>query len=408
VRLKDLQSETFLSLTANKGRSALTILGIVVGITSVIVMIGFGNAVQAYIESNISSLGANLITVMPGGSASGRIGGAGGGAGANTKSLTNADVADIKRLPNVVTAAPVTSGNYQVSAESSNTNVSITGTTYDYPLIKNVTVEYGSWFTDTQAGNSAKVAVLGPDTATTLFGSAKGAVGQRIRVSGQPFTIIGVTKAKGSSGFGSSDAVVYVPFESFQAHLSKATGISSIAVEASSQDVMTTLQGQITALLLSNHGITDSAKADFTIMNQAEISSTLGTITSALTVFLGAIAGISLVVGGIGIMNMMLTTVTERIREIGLRKALGATRTDITSQFLAESVELTMLGGLIGIAIGWLIALAVSTFSPYHASISGFSVVLAVGVSTAIGVVFGYYPARQAAKLDPIEALRYQ
>jgi ABC-type antimicrobial peptide transport system permease subunit len=143
-------------------------------------------------------------------------------------------------------------------------------------------------------------------------------------------------------------------------------------------------------------------------MNQAEISSTLGTITSALTIFLGAIAGISLVVGGIGIMNMMLTTVTERIREIGLRKALGATRTDITSKFLAESVELTMLGGLIGIAIGWLIALAVSTFSPYHASISGFSVLLAVGVSTAIGVVFGYYPARQAAKLDPIEALRYQ
>ena len=407
MKIKDLLTETFLSLTANKGRSALTILGIVVGITSVIVMVAFGNAVQNYIESSISSLGANLITVMPGGSSSGRIGG-GGGAGGNTNSLTTKDVEGIKRLKSVVSVAPLASGSYQVSAEASNTNVTINGTTSEYPRVKNETVEYGSWFTDTQEGNSAKVAVIGPDTANTLFGSKTSGVGQHIRISGQPFTVIGITKAKGSSGFGSSDAIVYIPFESFQDHLSKSTGISSVYVEASSQDVMTQLQSDITDLLLTNHGIADSNKADFRIMNQAQISSTLGTITSALTVFLGAIAGISLVVGGIGIMNMMLTTVTERIREIGLRKALGATRSDLTSQFLAEAVTLTMLGGFIGIALGWSAALAVSTFSQYNATVSASAILLAVGVSTAIGVVFGYYPARQAAKLDPIEALRYQ
>ena len=407
MRVKDLVTETFLSLTANKARSFLTILGIVVGITSVIVMVAFGNAVQTYVESSISSLGANLITVMPGGGLSGRIGG--GGVGANTNSLTTEDVTDIAKLKNVLVVAPLTSGNYQVSAESSNTNVSVNGTTHDYPAVRNVTVDDGTWFTELQEGNSAKVAVLGPDTAASLFGTATAAIGERIRISGQPFTVIGVTKAKGSSGMGgNSDAVVYIPFKSFQGHLSRTTGINSISVQATSQDAMTALQDDISSLLLANHGIADSSKADFRIMNQAEISSTLGTITSALTIFLGAIAGISLLVGGIGIMNMMLTTVTERIREIGLRKALGATRRDLTSQFLVEAVALTMAGGFIGIALGWLIALAVTTFSPYTAGVSLYSVVLAVGVSTAIGIVFGYYPARQAAKLDPIEALRYQ
>jgi putative ABC transport system permease protein len=408
VSIRDLLVETFLSLTANKARSFLTILGIVVGITSVIVMVAFGQGTKASIESNISSMGANLLTVSPGGSTSGRIGGGGGGFGSSTNSLTLKDVAAIKSVTNVKAVAQTTQSSYQVSAEASNTNVTVTGTTYDYPTIRNYTIEYGSWFTDTQEGNVSRVAVLGPDTAVTLFGSADAAVGQKIRISGQPFTVVGVTKSKGSSGMSNNDEAVFVPFETFQAHLSKSTGVSSIYVEATSQGVMTKVESDLQDLLLARHGIADSTNADFRIMNQADIASTLSTVTNTLTLLLGSIAGISLVVGGIGIMNMMLTTVTERIREIGLRKALGATRTDLTSQFLSEAVALTMMGGLVGIALGWLISWAITTLSSYTTTVSAYSVLLAVGVSTAIGVIFGYYPARRAAKLDPIEALRYQ
>jgi putative ABC transport system permease protein len=408
MSLRDLFAETIMSLTANKARSFLTILGIVVGITSVIVMVAFGTGTKNSVESSVSSMGANLLTVMPGGQGSGRIGGAGGGFGQNTNSITLKDVAAIKGVKNVAAVAPITSSSYQVSAESSNTNVSVSGTTYNMPTIRNITVEYGTWFTDTQEGNASRVAILGPDTAETLFGTAGASIGQRIRISGQPFTVIGVTKSKGSSGMSNSDEIVYVPFETFQAHLSKSTGVSTVYVEATSQDVMTTVESDIQTLLLTRHGISDSASADFRIMNQADLASTLSSITTTLTLLLGAIAGISLVVGGIGIMNMMLTTVTERIREIGLRKALGATRGALTSQFLAEAVALTVMGGLVGISLGWLIAAAISTFSSYQATVSMASVLLAVGVSTGIGLVFGYYPARRAAKLDPIEALRYQ
>jgi len=408
MRVKDLLVETFLSLTANKARSFLTILGIVVGITSVIVMVAFGQGTKASIESNISSMGANLLTITPGSASSSRIGG-GFGPGASTNSLTLKDVAALKsQVANITTLAQSTSGSYQVSAEASNTNVTVTGTTSEFPTIRNYSVQYGSWFSDTQEGNSARVAVLGPDTAEALFGTASAAVGQRIRISGQPFTVIGVTAAKGSSGMQNSDAAVYIPFETFQAHLSRSTGITTIYVEATSQGVMSQAEADMTTLLLSRHGITDSTKADFQIANQADIASTLSTVTNTLTMLLGSIAGISLVVGGIGIMNMMLTTVTERIREIGLRKALGATRSDLTSQFLAEAVALTMLGGLIGIALGWAISWGITTFSSYTTTVSLYSILLAVGVSTGIGIVFGYYPARRAAKLDPIEALRYQ
>jgi len=408
MRLKDLLAETFLSLNSNKARTFLTVLGIVVGITSVIVMVAFGQGTKASIQSNISSMGANLLMISPGGASMGRIGGAPGATG-STNSLTMKDLAAIKtQVAGISRIAQTTSGSYQVSAESSNTNVSITGTTVDYPGIRNITAQYGSWFSSDQEASGGRVAILGPTTAETLFGSADAAVGQKIRINAQPFTVIGVTVSKGSNGSSSQDDAVYIPFSTFQAHLSKSTGVSMIYVEAKSQDVMTQVEADITSLLMTRHGIAEDGTADFRIMNQEDIASTLSTVTTTLTVLLGSIAGISLIVGGIGIMNMMLTSVTERIREIGLRKAIGATRSDLTSQFLAESVALTMMGGVLGIALGWLIAIAISSFTSYSTSVSLMSVLLAVGVSTAIGVIFGYYPARQAAKLDPIEALRYQ
>ncbi|NTW28831.1 MAG: FtsX-like permease family protein [Coriobacteriia bacterium] len=409
MKVKDLMAETFLSLTANKARSFLTILGIVVGITAVIVLVALGQGASASIKSNISSIGANLLTVSPGGSRSSMIGG--GGAGSNTKSLTANDVAAIKtQVANIAAVAEASSGNYQVSAGSNNTNVAVTGTTIEYPSIRTITLQSGSWFVESQQTNAARVAVLGSTTAETLFGTGADALGKTIRIQGQPFTVIGVTQTKGTttSTQSSGDSAVYIPFDAYKRYLSSATGVSTIYIEASSQDAMSQVQADITALLLSRHGITDSTKADFTVANQAELASTLSTVTATLTTLLAAIAGISLLVGGIGIMNMMLTTVTERIREIGLRKAIGATRSDLTSQFLAEAVALTVLGGVIGIILGWGIAAAIKQFANYSTVVSWSSVLLAVGVSTAIGIVFGYYPARRAARLDPIEALRYQ
>jgi len=404
---RDLLAETFLSLTTHKARSFLTVLGIVIGISSVIVMVSIGQGTKTSIESSIQSIGSNLLMVTPGGESSRMIGG--GGPGTNTDSLTIEDADAVAGVRDVAVAAPVISGQYQVSADASNTNVAITGTSSGYVAVRNIELTLGAWFSDEQGETGARVAVLGPTTAETLFGTQADALGRRMRISGQPFTVIGVTTSKGGSGFSNADEAVYIPLQAMRRNLAGlSAGVSTIYVSAATQEAMDQVKTDITDLLLSRHRISDTADADFQVQSQQDLADTVSTITNTLTLLLGAIAGISLLVGGIGIMNMMLTSVTERIREIGLRKAVGATAGDVTLQFLSEAVALTLIGGVVGIALGWGVSAAISAFSSLTTTVSALSIVLAAGVSTVIGVVFGFYPARRAAKLDPIESLRYQ
>ncbi len=408
MKTNDIIHETYTALSANKVRSGLTILGIVIGIASVIAMVSIGAGASQSISSSIKSLGSNLIQVTPGAQRTQGFG-ASGGRG-NAKTLTNADAAAIaSQVTNIEAVDSEVSGRYQVTAKGTNTNTTVMGVTSKYPQIRNVEIAEGSFITDAQNDTGAKVAVLGPTVRDDLFGAdAEGIVGQRIRISGAEFKVIGITVAKGGTGFQNQDDMLFIPVTTSQRYLSGNQYLSTIAIQASNQDVMTHVQNDVTALLLSRHNISDATQADFSVLNQNDILSTASSITSTLTYLLAAIGCISLVVGGIGIMNMMLTAVTERTREIGLRKAIGAKRADISAQFLAEAVALTLVGGVIGITLGWGIAYLVNMTGAVKTSVSLASVLLALGVSALTGIIFGYYPARRAASLNPIEALRYE
>ena len=405
--ISDLLEETYFSLASNKSRSALTILGIVIGIGSVIAMISIGQGATADISSRIESLGTNLLVVMPGSQRqSGNI--VRGGMG-SSQSLTIDDSNAIRdTVKDAQAVAPTVSARKQVTAKGTNTNTSIYGIDTSYFGIKTIELDQGSEFTDQQIQSRSKVAILGPTTVTDLFGEGASPVGQKIRIAGQEFTVIGTTVAKGGSGFGSSDDLIYVPITTAQQYLTGNQSVSNINIQAMTADAMSSVQAEVQALLLQRHRISDPLNADFSILNQADMLSAMSSVAGTLTLLLGAIAGISLVVGGIGIMNMMLTTVTERTREIGLRKSLGAKSNDISWQFLAESIALTFIGGIIGIIIGWLVSLAIGKFGGMTTVVTPTSVILSFGISALVGIVFGYYPSRRAAKLDPIEALRYQ
>ncbi|MFH1393185.1 MAG: ABC transporter permease [Patescibacteria group bacterium] len=407
MKISDLMQETYFSLTINKVRSGLTILGIVIGIGSVIAMVSIGQGAQNSIESSIQSIGSNLVLVMPGAQHGTGVQISAGRGSAQTLTQEDADAIS-KEITLAKAVAPEISRRYQVTARGTNTNVSVIGTVAAYPEVRKIEIDEGSFISAQNVQSLSRVAIIGPTTRDDLFGQGAEAIGQTIRINKVDFKVIGITKTKGGTGFGSQDDMIFVPLSTAQRFLAGDSYVTTISVEAQDQNSMADIQQQITELLLTRHHISDPALADFSIMNQADIAATASSVTNTLTILLGAIAGISLIVGGVGIMNMMLTTVTERTREIGLRKAIGAKNKDISVQFLAESVMLTFLGGVVGIIFGWLAALAVTQFAGITTSVSLMSVILAVGVSATIGIVFGYYPARRAASLNPIEALRYE
>ena len=407
MTVQDLFEETYLALLANKARSSLTILGIVIGIASVIAMIAIGQGSQSSIQSSIQSLGSNLVLVMPGTQRG--VGTQVSQGRGSAQTLTQGDADAIATEISLAAAvAPELSGRYQVTAKGTNTNTSVMGTNANYTGIRNVEVDLGSFVTEQHVKNKSKVVVLGPTVRDDIFGEDVNPLGQTIRIKQIEFKVIGVTKAKGGTGFSNQDDMLFVPISTAQQFLSGSDKVSTISVQAQDQKSMEVLQEQITTLLLGRHNIADATAADFSTLNQADIVETASSVANTFTILLGSVAAISLLVGGIGIMNMMLTNVTERTREIGLRKAIGAKRKDISNQFLVEAITLTFIGGLLGILFGWLAALLASQLGGLATKVSGLSILLAFGVSAFIGIAFGYYPAKRAARFNPIDALRFE
>jgi len=403
MKIGDLLKEAIFAISANKVRSGLTILGIVIGIGSVVAMISIGQGATGQITQSIEGLGSNILTVMPGGT---RVGAMFMGRG-TAQTLKEEDVDVLKPIEGVLDVVPVNQRTFQIIAPNgNNTRTTIIGASQGIFAVREISIESGSIFNEEQVRNIAKVAVLGKNIAQDLFGE-ENAVGKTIRISGINFKVIGVAAPKGGAMGVFFDDMVYVPIATMQKVLSRSEYISSILIKVEKKDLLSQVQQEAILALAQKHRV-DPQNPDFSIISQEDILGALNQITTTMTIFLASIAAISLIVGGIGIMNMMLTSVTERTREIGLRKAIGAKRSDITLQFLAESVMLTFIGGIFGIVLGWILSLGISTFGGMATKISLFSIILAFGVSALIGIAFGYWPAQRAAKLNPIEALRYE
>jgi putative ABC transport system permease protein len=396
------------SLSANKMRSVLTVLGIVIGVAAVIAMLAIGNGAQSSITGSIEGIGTNLLFVTE--DTSGDI--------RNPKPLTLKDaqaMADPLQAPAVALVAPVVRGNLELTYGGETTSTGVFGVTPQYAQVRNLSVVEGDFISQEQNLGRSSVVVLGPDTAKNLFGRSTGVVGETVRIAGQPFRVIGVLNSQGGSSLGSQDDQALIPLATAQARLLRratADTVDSIQVEAVNSDSVTQASDQVAQILRTHHR-TAVGSDDFQILTQQSFLDTAQTITSVFTIFLGGIAGISLLVGGIGIMNIMLVSVTERTREIGLRKALGARRLDILAQFLAESMVLSLIGGAIGVLLGWLISIVVGNIAaasnaPINPVVSLGTVLLATLFSTFVGLFFGIYPANRAAGLEPVEALRYE
>jgi putative ABC transport system permease protein len=394
------------ALLANKLRAGLTMLGIIIGVGAVVALIAIGNGATASITSQVQGIGANLISVSAGRFEQG------GQTTVGTLYLDDYE-ALLAGLDNVAGMSPVVQNSYTVTYGKESLDVTVSGTTPDYLAVNAYELDRGRFLTEADRKQQAKVAVVGSQTATDLFHGLD-PVGRTLKINGVNFTVIGVLAEKGSGGFGNANELIIVPLETAYAQAgsealrSGRETLSSLQLSASDASVVDAVIVQTERILRREHGLGLTEDLDFTVTSQGQILDTLTTITTTLTIFLGAIAGISLLVGGIGIMNIMLVSVTERTKEIGLRKAVGATQGVILMQFLVETLVLSILGGLLGIGLGWGIATAVTLANLIQAQVSWNSILLAFGFSAAVGLFFGLYPAWRASRLRPIEALRYE
>ena len=397
------------ALTVNKMRSFLTMLGIVIGVAAVISLVAVGEGAQAAVVSNLEGLGSNLLVVTAGTS----VGFSGRGLQQSVRALTNGDVEAIRALATSVSAvAPEYNANVTAVYQGKTTSTSVTGVTAEYDEVRNWEIARGRFISQEDNDNLAMVVALGQAVVEDLFGSTLvNPVGQTVRINRQNYQVVGVLESKGQGGMGNQDDVIFMPLRTAQLKLGGAGNqqVRSINLQARSADEMDLAQAQVTAILRTLHGLQPGASDDFTVQNQSDIVGVLEETVGTFTTLLGSIAAISLLVGGIGIMNIMLVSVTERTREVGLRKAVGANRGDVLVQFLAEAIVLSVIGGIIGVTLGVGGAQVITLLMGYsEALVTPESIILALAVSLGIGIFFGLYPANRAAALNPIDALRYE
>lgn len=406
MRITNLIKVAYRSLSKNKLRTFLTMLGIIIGVASVIAMLAIGEGSKQNIKASISSLGTNSLMIIPGAITQGGVRLEAG----SSQNLKKEDAEAIRlRCDHVMYVSPVVQKGSQIIAASQNWHTVVFGVYNDYFRIRNLTIENGNSFSESDNRAAAKVCIVGQTIVTNLFGENRIPIGETIRINRIPFKIIGVLGKKGQNAFGmDQDDVIIAPFSTVQKRMLSTTNLNMITASAQSEELIDQAKHEITELLRERHKLTPADDDDFTVRTQSDISNIFGSVSKVLGILLASIASISLLVGGIGIMNIMLVSVTERTREIGIRLAVGAKSKDILLQFMIESIFISFLGGFIGIAFGVFISTMVGRFGGWPVTVTPFSILLSFLFSAIIGVFFGWYPARKAANLNPIEALRYE